>query len=283
MRPYLELTKPERTFANVFTAAAGFLLVTPWWPNWTLLLATLGGITLVIASACAANNYFDRELDNRMARTRQRALPQQAVTPHSAAWLTIILATAGFVVLALWVNVLVVLLGAIAYIDYVVLYGWSKRHSVWSTWIGTVSGSLSLVAGYCAVTDRFDRVALLLLVIMVFWQMAHFYAIGIYRLADYRAAKLPIWPARYGLNSTRWQIISFIIIFALATAALSLIGQTGIIFLIALLGLSLNWLRLALQPWRPKKEATWARAVFVNSLLVITALPVLLALGPHLP
>jgi protoheme IX farnesyltransferase len=283
MRPYLELTKPQRTLANVYTAVAGFLFATAWPLNWGLFAALVIGITLVIASACVANNYLDRELDKRMLRTQKRALPTHAVPAQAAIVLALVSGIIGFVILASKVNWLVVILGAVAYVDYVVAYGWTKRHSVWSTWIGTISGSLSLVAGYCAVTGRLDRVAVLLFTLMAFWQMAHFYAVGIYRLEDYRAANLPIWPVRYGLGGLRAQIISYIVLFALAAMALTLIGSTGLIYLIVTVVLSLGWLRVAVRPWRAKHEAKWAGAVFGYSLLVITVLPLALAAGPHLP
>lgn len=287
LRNYWELIKPQRTLANVYTAAAGFLFASNGVGSfyWRPFIALLGGVALVIASGCVANNYLDRELDARMARTRQRALPTQAVSPAAALVLAIILGITGFLVLELWVNTLVVLLGAVAYIDYVVAYGWAKRHSVWSTWIGTISGAMSLVAGYCAITDSFDRTVGLLFAVMVFWQMAHFYAIAIYRRDDYRAAGLPIWSVRYGLRGLRIQILSYIILFILAAVALflTMFNDKGLMYLTSVLVLGLYWLSAAVRPWQPKHEAAWARKVFGYSLLVIMILPVLLALGPHLP
>ncbi|HWB38963.1 MAG TPA: heme o synthase [Candidatus Saccharimonadales bacterium] len=285
LRAYLELIKPERTLANVYTAAAGFLFATNWPIDLQLFMAFLGGITLVIASACAANNYLDRSIDRRMNRTKKRALPTGLVTPSAALWLALILGSFGFWILATWVNFAVVFLGGIAYVDYVVAYGWAKRHTVWSTWIGTISGSMSLVAGYCAVTDRLDLTASLLFAMMVFWQMAHFYAIGIYRQDDYRSAGLPIWSVRYGLNSMRAQIIAYILLFVVTSAGLfmTMISPKGNIYLVAVLLLGFSWLRVAARPWDTKHEAAWARQVFGHSLVVIMVLPVLLAVGPHLP
>lgn len=281
-RAYYAALKPERTYANVMTAAAGFLFASRWHINWTLLLAALGGTTLVVMSACGINNCTDRALDARMPRTKKRPTVTGAVPVRNLAVLATLLGLAGFMVLAVWVNWPVVLLGAIGYVDYVVLYGWSKRTTPWSTLIGTISGTVPLMAGYVAVGGQFDLTALLIGLVMVTWQMPHFYAIGIFRLNDYKAGGLPIWPVRYGVRNTQAWMLVYTVLYLAAIGLLSLFGGTGVAFVIVMVPLGLYWLRLEIKGLGLEQPEKWARKVFGFSLINLLVLSACLAAAPFL-
>lgn len=267
---------------NVMTAAAGFLLASKWHINWPLFLALLFGSTLVIASACVWNNLIDRELDRKMLRTKKRALPSGKVSIRSASILAALLGALGFWIL-FYTNWLTVAIIAIAYFSYVVVYGFAKRRTIHSTLIGTVPGAASLVAGYIAVTNYLDSAAIILFLIMVAWQMAHFYAISIYRLQDYTAAGVPVMPAKKGLRSTKLQMLFYIVLFVDAAILLTIAGYTGYIYLIAVEFLGIYWIWKAVQGFRTRDNEAWARDVFKFSLVVLLALSVLLSVGSVLP
>lgn len=279
LKYWIELTKPERTLANVITASAGFLLAAQGHINWALLAATLIGTSLVIASACVANNYFDRDIDARMPRTKHRALVEGKVEPRATAVYAVVLGVLGVAVLWVFVNRLVVVLGAVAYVDYVGLYGYSKRHTVHSTLIGTISGSMSLVAGYVAVTGRLDTEALILFLILALWQMPHFYAIAIFRAKDYAAAKIPIMSLVAGFRSTRRQILAYTLAFVLASVLLYVLGYVGSLYLAVTLALSAYWLWVQLRGTRASGDVAWARSVFKASLTVLLLQSFAMALG----
>jgi protoheme IX farnesyltransferase len=234
-------------------------------------------------SACGVNNCMDHELDARMPRTEKRPTVTGTVSIRRLAVLAVVLGIIGFALLAIWVNWLTVLIGAIAYADYVGLYAWTKRTTPWSTLAGTISGSASLVAGYTAVTDRFDATALALGLVMLFWQMPHFYAIGIFRLKDYKAGGLPVWPVRYGVRSTQAWMLVYIILYLLAVGWLEVVGDLGAMFLGVSIVLGLYWLWLGLRGFRTQKPDAWARGVFGFSLIVLLALSASIALSPLLP
>jgi protoheme IX farnesyltransferase len=283
VKAYYQLTKPGIIYGNLLTALAGFLLASKWHIDWTLLLALLAGVSLVIASACVFNNYLDRGLDEKMQRTKRRALVTGAIPVSQALVYATGLGTAGFAALIVGTNWLTVAIGVIAFVDYVVLYGLAKRRSEHGTLVGTVAGAAPVVAGYCAVTDRFDGGALILFMILVLWQMPHFYAIAIYRLKDYKAAGLLVWPVKKGLPSTKRQMLGYILAFMLANIALSLFGYTGYTYAAVMTLIGLYWLWLALQGFKTDNDRQWGRQMFFCSLIVILGLSVMLAVGPPLP
>jgi protoheme IX farnesyltransferase len=288
LKTYYALTKPGIIYGNALTAAGGFLLASglsshlDYW----LLLATLVGISLVIACGCVLNNYIDRDIDKKMARTKKRALANGLIPTRNAMLYASLLGLVGFVILIAYVNLLTVAIGFTGLIFYVIFYGVGKRRSVHGTVIGSVSGAAPIVAGYCAVTGHFDKGALILFLILVCWQMPHFYAIAIYRLKDYKAAGLPVLPVTHGIDATKLQMLVYIAAFALAISLLTIYNYTGYSFLAVMLVLSLAWLTLGLrgcQTTDKAKDVLWARKMFFFSLIVILGLSLMLALGPILP
>jgi protoheme IX farnesyltransferase len=181
------------------------------------------------------------------------------------------------------VNWQTLLVGAVGYVDYVVLYAWSKRTTVYSTLVGTISGAAPLVAGYVAVMGHFDLTALLLALIMVFWQMPHFYSIGIFRRDDYAAGGLPIWPVVKGVRSTQYWILVYTILYLLAVIALAIFGNGGVVFGLVIGMLGLYWLYRGLAGFRAQEPAKWARGMFGFSLITLLVLCAGLAFAPLLP
>ena len=272
---FYQIIKPERTYANVITATAGYLFASSGTSlNLSRLIYTLVGMALVIASACVANNILDRNLDQKMSRTKKRALVRGDVSTEAAKVYAAVLGLAGFLILGLAVNSLVVILGLIGYVDYVILYGLSKRTSSYSTLIGSLSGAMSIVAGYCAVTDQVDANAVILFLILAFWQMPHFYAIGIYRLNDYKKGKLPVWPVVKGVEATKRQIVLFTSLFVVACVSLTLFGTASFTYMLAALVLGVWWLIEALNGLglAKSKNRQWSRRFFGSSLIVLTLL-----------
>jgi heme o synthase len=280
---YYRLTKPERTLANVMTASAGFLLAAKWHINFTLLAATLVGTSFLVASACVLNNYIDRDLDTKMARTKKRALARRTVSGRSALIYATVLGASGLVLLARSVNWLVVVLGLVAYVDYIVLYGISKRHSVHGTMVGTISGAMPITAGYCAVTGRIDAGAVILFLTMTFWQMPHFFAIAIYRMKDYAAGGIPVLPIKKGIHRAKVQIMLYAAAFTVTAISLSLFGYTGYIYAGAMALIGGVWLWRGFHGFKADNDVAWARKMFFFSLKALVVLSLLVAVGGLLP
>ncbi len=283
-RTYYQLTKPGIIYGNLITTTAGFLLAAKGHILFSLLLQTLLGIALVIASACVFNNYIDRDIDKFMSRTRSRALVKQSLPVRTALIYASWLGVAGFFTLGVFTNRLVVLAGLVGYVDYILFYSWFKRRSVHGTLVGSISGATPPVAGYLAVTNHLDAAALILFLTMVCWQMAHFYAIAIRRLGDYSAAKIPVLPVKKGIENAKLQIIFYVIGFTVAAVSLTFFGYTGVVYLIVVLFLGLSWLWRGFKGFRPKVDNTeWAKKMFLYSLVVTLALSLVLSISHWLP
>lgn len=283
IKAYYRLAKPGIIYGNLLTVIAGFLLASEGHVAWGLFAATLLGVALVMGSACVFNNYIDRGIDRKMARTKKRALVSGEISGRSALIYAAALGVAGFIVLGIFTNALTVLVGVIGIVDYVVLYGIGKRRSTLGTLIGSVSGATPLVAGYTAVTGRFDLEALLLFLILALWQMPHFYAIAMYRFKDYAAAALPVLPVKKGMRATKVHIVLYIFAFVLAVLAMTALGYTGYLFAVVMGVCGVAWLHLAWKGFETEDDRAWARRMFFLSLVIILVLSAALSVGALLP
>jgi protoheme IX farnesyltransferase len=282
-KQYYRLTKPGIIQGNSLPAIAGFLLASGSQIDFGLFLAMLIGLALVIASACVFNNYIDRDIDSKMERTKNRATANGNISFSSAITYATVLGVAGFFILIEFTNTLTALVAAVGFIFYVVLYGYYKRRSVHGTLVGSVSGAVPPVVGYCAVAGQIDATAITLFLILVLWQMPHFYAIAIFRASDYAAAKIPVLPAVRGHKYTKSVIILYIIAFIAATLALKPVADTSWTYLAVASVLGLYWLRLGLAGLRSNDDIKWSRKLFGGSLVVLTLLCVVISLNQLLP
>jgi protoheme IX farnesyltransferase len=274
IKKYFELVKPGIIFGNWITAAAGFFLASRGNFSPLLFSGMLFGLSLVIASGCVFNNYIDRGIDALMERTRNRALVVKKISNRAAIIYGIILGILGFSALAIFTNIFAFSAAASGFFFYVYMYSRFKRSSVHGTLIGAVSGAMPPVVGYTAVTNNFDSGALLLFLILICWQMPHFYAIGIYRKGEYAAAGIPILPVKNGIRITKINIFLFIMAFSIISPMLFFFGYAGYIYLGFSLLLSFSWLIFAVQGFWASDDVLWARKMFKFSLIVLTVLSV---------
>jgi len=288
-RRYWSVTKPGIIMGNFISVAGGFLLasrgeIDPW-----LMAATLIGLSLVIASGCAINNVIDRDIDIMMARTRTRVTVTGEMSAITALSHGVVLGLIGFGLLIAYTTQAAVLFAAFGYFIYVGVYSlYMKRNSVYGTFIGSLSGAVPPVVGYCAVTGQVDMGAIILLVMFSLWQMPHSYAIAIFRFKDYQAANIPVLPVAQGVDKAKRHIVLYIAIYTLVVMLLPIGGYTGIAFMAVACTTSFWWLLMALRGYRRNIDVSgWARQVFAFSIVNITALSIAMAvdyqsMAPHI-
>lgn len=183
-----ELVKARLSLLTLATAMAGFALgVKDSW-NWLLLAATLGGTALCAGGAAALNQWWEREHDGLMKRTRQRPLPAGRMTSSDALVAGLVLSVSGVLCLALFANLLSASLAAATIIFYILVYTPLKRVTSLNTIIGAVPGALPPLIGWTAARGSIDAEGLTLFAILFLWQMPHFLAIAWLYREDYAQA-----------------------------------------------------------------------------------------------
>ncbi len=281
---YYQLMKPGVLYGNVLTAVAAYFLASAGRYDWVVFAAMTVGMILVVGGACALNNYYDRDIDAKMARTKKRPSVTGEVDPRGNLVFSWALFIIGTVVLAVWTNWLTVAIGIAGFVTYVWLYGrWTKRASVHGTAVGAVSGALPAAGGYASVDGQIDTGLVLVFLIMFFWQFPEFYSISIYRLKEYKAAKVPLMSVVHGVHSTIVQIFIYTILYVATTLLLTVFGYTGWLYFYMMLIAGFYWIYLALLGLRAKDTNAWSRHMFKTAMWQVLLLCVMLGTGPLLP
>jgi protoheme IX farnesyltransferase len=279
IKKYFSLTKPGIIFGNLITTAGGFFLASRGFINYITLLCAMLGISLVVACGCVFNNIIDRDIDKLMERTKKRALAQGTISVNVAFIYGLILGIAGFLILYIHTNQITLIIAFIGLLVYVGVYSlWLKRHSIYGTLVGSISGAVPPVVGYCSVSNHFDAGAVTLFFILSIWQIPHSYAIAIYRFNDYANANIPVLPVRKGILYTKVQMLLYVIAFVIATFMLTVLHYTGYIYFTSALILGIFWIRLSILGFSTKDDKKWARQTFAFSVICITILSIMMSI-----
>ncbi len=287
LRAYVALTKPRIIELLLVTTVPTMVIAQRGLPDLGLVLATLWGGSLAAGSANAINNYVDRDIDELMVRTAHRPLPKHSVDPAPALRFGIILGVASFVWLVATVNTLSALLAVAAILFYVFVYTLGlKRRSPQNIVIGGAAGCVPVLVGWAAVTGEVGLPALLLFAIVFAWTPPHFWALALKYREDYARAGVPMLPVVRGVAETGRQILLYSVLLVSITLMFGPVGQMGMLYLTAALGLGAIFIYLAWQLLRSTTEQT-AMRLFRFSItylgLLFTAMAVDAALsGPIL-
>ncbi len=235
----------------------------------TIIFATLGSAA-VIAAAGAFNNIYDRDIDQIMLRTKTRPTVTGELSVKTVLITAIALLVSGTVLLIL-ASPLAGFLGLLGVFLYVVPYTmWTKRTTIWNTEVGSISGAMPPLIGWAAVApDIWHPAAWALFLIMVIWQMPHFYAIAIRKKEDYAAANIPMLPVAKGEKRTYIQSNIYLVLLILSSflfLPLSL-GLTIVSFI-----LSAIWLWMSITASKQKEQKKWANKMFAYSLFHMMAI-----------
>ncbi|WP_420708868.1 heme o synthase [Bacillus sp. REN16] len=271
-KDFLALIKIGIVNSNLITAFTGvwlalFFTGKSFLHEIDIVLYVLIGSALVIAGSCAVNNYYDRDIDHVMERTKVRPTVTGRINPKHVLGLGIILILIGTGFLLL-TTVTAAVIGLIGVFSYIFLYTiWSKRRYTINTVIGSISGAVPPLIGWAAIDPDLHVLAWLLFFIMFIWQPPHFLALAMRRVEEYRAAGVPMLPVVHGFAMTKRQIMIWIL--CLLPLPFYMFSLGGLFVIIATL-LNIGWLVLGIKGFKMKDDIKWAKQMFVYSLNYLT-------------
>jgi heme o synthase len=275
---YMALTKPRVTTMVLLTTLAGFYMGSAQGLDAGLLLRTLLGTWLAAAGASALNQYLERDSDGRMRRTQGRPLPGGRLDPQRALLFGSLLAAAGIVSLALFVNGMSALLVALTLLSYVMLYTPLKSRSPLCTLVGSLPGALPPLVGSVAAIGRITPVGVALFAILFVWQLPHALAIACLYRDDYDRGGCLMLPVVAGDNEATGRIA---LLYAFALVPVTLLpavwGGAGVAYLCGALLLG-ALLSAAAVPLARTGSLPAARRLLLASVVYLPALLGLMAL-----
>ena len=262
---FLELTKPRITSLILMTTMLGFYMGSPSLFPFQLFLHTLIGTLLVASGAAALNQYWEREADGKMLRTRSRPLPAGRMHPWKALWFGILLSVTGIGYLAWMTNYLTSLLAAITLVIYIFMYTPLKSRTPHCTLVGAFPGAIPMLIGWCAVQGHLPVESWVLYMLLFLWQFPHFLSIAWLYQEDYARGGIAMLPVvEPDGKSTARQIIAYSIMLLPLSLIPTLLGMTGQIYLIGALLLGIWFLYVSIITARAKNKIQARRLLQVS-------------------
>ena len=244
---YLILMKPRVMSLVVFTAFVGYFVglsdnIDPLNP----ILASIGIFAIAIGAGAsgALNQWYERDIDSIMERTKNRPIPSKKIEPSEALTFGIILSFISVIILGLAVNWFSALLLAFTIIFYAFIYTvLLKRSTIQNIVIGGASGAFPPVIGYSLIDGNISVEPLILFGIIFLWTPPHFWALALLRQNEYKLANIPMLPVVYGEKITRKYILYYVLLlipFSLLPFAL---GYSSLVYFSASILLGFEFLR----------------------------------------
>ncbi len=272
------LTKPRVVLMIVVTTLVGYYAGLTGPADWARLLHLAIGTVLAAGGTLALNQYWERDVDGRMDRTRTRPLPDGRLVPLEALVFGTALTALGIVYLAAFVGVAPAAVTLATFALYLFAYTPLKLRTALCTIVGAIPGALPPVTGWVAARDDAGAGAWVLFGILFLWQLPHTLAIARLYRDDYARAGVRLLPViDPDGTSTERQIVTGCLALLGVSLLPTLIGLAGGVYFAGALALGLGFVALgARQALAPSLGG--ARRVLFASLLYLPALLTLLAL-----
>jgi len=270
-RDLIALTKPRIISLLLVTTIAPMYVAGD--PSWQLVLAVFIGGYLMAGGANAVNMYMDRDIDDRMSRTRLRPIPSGRMRAEAVLAFGVLCATTATFLFAQVANVLTAALALAGFYTYVFVYTrWLKRSSPQNIVIGGAAGAFPPLVGWAAVTGRIDLLGVYLFLIIFYWTPPHFWALALLKQRDYGHAGVPMAPLVWGERETMRNMLWYTLILVPLTLLPVAFGALGVLYLVsaALLG---GWLLVGvIRVMRAADFTKPAWSVYKFSLLYLALL-----------
>lgn len=272
-RDFWALTKPRVMSLVVFTALCG-LLAAPGHIHPVIGFTAILCIALGAGACGALNQWYEADVDAKMARTSKRPLPAGRMDREAALHFGIGLAAFSVGIMGVAVNWISAGLLAFSIFFYAVVYTiWLKPNTPQNIVIGGAAGAFPPVIGWAAVTGDVTLLPILLFSIIFLWTPPHFWALALFMKTDYGAAGIPMLPNVSGQRVTRNQIFGYSFPMAAVAIAPFVLGESGWLYGMASAILNLVFLMLAFKVWRNEaneaKDMKPEKQLFAFSILYL--------------
>jgi protoheme IX farnesyltransferase len=275
---FLALAKPRVVLMVVLTTLVGYYLGAAVDVDYLRLVHVLIGTALAAGGTLALNQFFERDVDARMVRTRARPLPDGRLLPGEAAAFGGLVTGAGLAYLLGTTGPATAGITAAISALYLGVYTPLKQVSPLCTVLGAIPGALPPVAGWVAARGELGVGAGVLFAILFLWQLPHTLAIARLYRDDYARAGIRVLPVvDPDGGSTERQIVTGCLALHAAGLLPTLVGLTGGVYFFGALVLGALFLGVgAAQALRPSVPA--ARRVVIASVVYLPLLLALMAL-----
>ena len=271
------LTKPRVLVMVLVTTLVGYDVGMSGPADYLRMFHLLIGTLLAAGGTLALNQYWERDIDARMDRTRARPLPAGRLQPLEALLFGVALTLLGTAYLAALVGALVALVTAATAILYLFAYTPLKQRTALCTLVGAVPGALPPVAGWAAARGDVTLGAWILFGVLFLWQLPHTLSIARLYRDDYARAGVRVLPVidPDGASTERQIVLACLALLAVSLLP-AVIGWSGPVYLAGTLALGLAFAAVGIaQALAPSARA--ARRVLLVSLLYLPLLLGLLA------
>lgn len=276
------LLKLRLTGMVVITALVGYLLGSGSTVDWLSLFGLGLGTWLLAGSASALNQWWEIGPDAKMKRTCNRPLPAGRIGRSTAMMLATFTGAFGIISLLLATNWIACVLGVANLIIYAFIYTPLKRRTTLNTVVGAICGGVPPLMGFAAASGGLSAPAYLLAAILFIWQIPHFLALAWMYKDDYAKAGFKMLPIvdMQGKTTGNMAVLYSLLLVPLAIGV-SVVGSTGVVFLIVGVLLSAGLVVLSLR-FRKKRDRPTARRLFLASVIYLPLLLVVMV-GDRVP
>ncbi len=215
LKAFFNLMKPRVMSLVLFTCAVGYLIA-PSKINFIDAICSLIAVALGSGAAGALNMWYESDLDSLMTRTCLRPIPTGKLTKNQALTFGIFSSLVSVIALFIFSNFFAATILAITILFYVFIYTiWLKRKTPQNIVIGGAAGALPPIIGWSIATNGVSLEPIILFLIIFIWTPSHFWALSLYKMDDYKKAKIPMLPITSGIKTTKFNILIYALILLL--------------------------------------------------------------------
>ena len=277
-RDYLELCKPNVVALMILTTLVGMFLAIDGMVPPIIIVAGNLGIALCAGSAAVINHVVDKRIDTLMQRTKNRPVAQGRISDVQALLFSTILGVVGMGVLFAFVNAITAWLTFGALIGYAIIYTCVlKRATPQNIVIGGLAGAAPPLLGWTAVTGEVHHHALLLVLIIFAWTPPHFWALAVYRKAEYAKVNIPMLPVTHGAQYTKIHILLYTLILFAVTLLPYATGMLSWLYLTGAVVLGLGFLFWAIRMLVVDKPTTGRDTFHYSNIYLLAMFVIMLA------